>query len=151
MNTENISMESFTIPSYREIPDIGLYLEQVAKYINSRLEDFPDMNVTTSMISNYAKQKLISRVSKKTYTRDQIATLILIVLFKNIISIENIHHLLLDMQEKNVEMETFYEQFRTVMLSACKGNTEESDDILNAIAVALAKKMYVEKYFETLK
>ena len=55
------ALKRFTLPTYHEIPDVGLYLDQVAKYMNSFMIDFPEMNVTPSMISNYAKQKLIDR------------------------------------------------------------------------------------------
>lgn len=144
---------SFTIPSFHEIPDIGLYLEQVSKYINSYLEAFPEMNVTPSMISNYAKQKLISRVNKKTYTRVQIATLILIVLLKNVISIENTRRLLMELEEKQKSMETIYEQFRTILLATCRDDSipdpkNPDIEILYTIAVALSRKMILEKYFE---
>ena len=42
----------FSLPRYEEIPDIGLYLDQTAKYINSYLEPLGDMNITPSLISN---------------------------------------------------------------------------------------------------
>ena len=71
----NDALKNFAMPDYDQIPDVGLYLDQVARFINSFLGDFPEMQVTPSMISNYAKQKLIDRVNKKTYTRDQIAAL----------------------------------------------------------------------------
>lgn len=143
------AMNSFTLPEYHEIPDIGLYLDQVARYINSFLTDFPEMNVTPSMISNYAKQKLIERVNKKTYTRDQIATLILIVLFKNVLSIEHIRILLKQEKENECTVSDMYASFRSTLLETChnENNTVISNDILYHIAVALSKKMYLERYF----
>ena len=109
MNKEvTAAIETFTIPAWDQIPEIGLYLDQVARYINSFLYQFPEMNVTPSMISNYAKQKLISRVNRKTYTRQQIATLILIVLFKNVTSIDHIRTLLQHMEKQNTDIETLY-------------------------------------------
>lgn len=143
------AMNSFALPEYHEIPDIGLYLDQVARYINSFLTDFPEMNVTPSMISNYAKQKLIERVNKKTYTRDQIATLILIVLFKNVLSIEHIRILLKQEKENKSTVSDIYAAFRSSLLETChnENNTVISNDILYHIAVALSKKMYLERYF----
>lgn len=148
------AIESFHIPSWQEIPEIGLYLDQVSKYINTFLVQFPEMNVTPSMISNYAKQKLISRVNKKTYTRQQIATLILIVLFKNVTSIDHIRTYLQQMEKQNVETEKMYEQFRAILLSTTskqKNLFHPEDELLTAIAVALSRKMYVEKVFESMK
>ena len=141
----NDAIISFTLPSSQEIPDIGLYLDQVAKYINSYLTDFPDMAVTPSMISNYAKQKLIDRVNRKTYTRTQILTLFLIVLFKNVISIENIRHLL----ERSGNVTEDYEHFRNCLDQCLKENISDNavDDILFHIARALSAKMVLEEYF----
>ena len=148
------SIETFVIPAWQEIPEIGLYLDQVARYINSFLAEFEEMKVTPSMISNYAKQKLISRVNKKTYTRQQIATLILVVLFKNVTSIDHICTFLQLMEQQNMETEKMYEQFRAILLSTTskqKNLFHPEDELLSAIAVALSRKMYVEKVFESMK
>lgn len=150
------SIETFVIPAWQEIPEIGLYLDQVARYINSFLAEFEEMKVTPSMISNYAKQKLISRVNKKTYTRQQIATLILVVLFKNVTSLDHIRTFLQLMEQQNMETETVYEQFRSILLSTTSRSENvfrqsADDELLSAIAIALTKKMYVEKAFEAMK
>lgn len=150
------SIETFVIPAWQEIPEIGLYLDQVARYINLFLAEFEEMKVTPSMISNYAKQKLISRVNKKTYTRQQIATLILVVLFKNVTSIDHIRTFLQLMEQQNMEIETVYEQFRSILLSTTSRSENifrqsADDELLSAIAIALTKKMYVEKAFEAMK
>ena len=149
------SIETFVIPAWQEIPEIGLYLDQVARYINSFLAEFEEMKVTPSMISNYAKQKLISRVNKKTYTRQQIATLILVVLFKNVTSIDHIRTFLQLMEQQNTKIETVYEQFRSTLLSTTSrsknGFRQPEDELLSAIATALTEKMYVEKAFEAMK
>lgn len=150
------SIETFVIPAWQEIPEIGLYLDQVARYINSFLAEFEEMKVTPSMISNYAKQKLISRVNKKTYTRQQIAALILVVLFKNVTSIDHIRTFLQLMEQQNMETETVYEQFRSILLSTTSRSENvfrqsADDELLSAIAIALTKKMYVEKAFEAMK
>ena len=50
--TEMMKVE---LPEYREIPDVGLYLDQAVKYINGILEPYPDLQVTGSMLSNYVK------------------------------------------------------------------------------------------------
>ena len=156
MNREiTTTNESFKIPAWHEIPEIGLYLDQVARYINSFLTEFEEMNVTPSMISNYAKQKLISRVNKKTYTRQQIATLILVVLFKNVTSIDHIRTFLQLMEQQNTKIETVYEQFRSTLLSTTSRSKnvfrQPEDELLSAIATALTEKMYVEKAFEAMK
>ena len=39
----------FHHPRYQEIPDVGLYLEQTAKYIDSYLSPLEDISITGSM------------------------------------------------------------------------------------------------------
>ena len=121
------------------------------------------MNVTASMISNYAKQKLIRRISRKTYSRSQIAVLILINLIKNIISIDNIRLLLETMRTDEETPEGIYEYFRHALMisySVLFGEKAQKNDvtipqqqqeILARIADGVAYKMYLEQYFDTLK
>ena len=47
--------KEFSLPKYNEIPDVGLYLDQVVKYINSFFESYEDLVVTPSMLTNYVK------------------------------------------------------------------------------------------------
>jgi len=84
------SMKGFRLPRYREIPDVGLYLEQTTKYINQSIQALGFEDVTGSMIRNYVKQKLITNPVKKQYSADQIAHLIALVLLKQTMSLDNI-------------------------------------------------------------
>ena len=61
------SISDFRLPRYDEIANVGLYLEQVVKYINIYLEPLGKVEITASMISNYVKQKLIDAPLKKQY------------------------------------------------------------------------------------
>ena len=65
----------FRLPLYREIPDVGLYLEQVTKFIGEALGPLGCEVLTGSMVSNYVKKGLIRSPEKKQYRRDQIAQL----------------------------------------------------------------------------
>lgn len=66
---------NFSFPEYEEIPDVGLYLKQVVRYIAGVLEPLGIQPLTASMISNYVKQGLIASPEKKMYFREQIALL----------------------------------------------------------------------------
>ena len=46
------SIELFRMPRYREIPDVGLYLDQTVKYINRFLAPLGCEEITPSMVSN---------------------------------------------------------------------------------------------------
>ena len=104
------AMESFRLPTYREIPSVGLYLDQTSKYINECLSIIPGCSITNSMISNYVKHKLIANPVKKQYGRDQIAYLIFIALTKCVLSMEDVAGLF-DIQKRTSTCEEAYECF----------------------------------------
>ena len=81
---------SFELPEYLQIPDVGLYLDQVTKYINRYLRFLSGVPLTGSMISNYVKQGIIRNPVKKQYDRDQIALLMFVAVAKTILSLEDI-------------------------------------------------------------
>ena len=103
-------IQNFRLPRYQEIPDVGLYLEQTAKYIDSYLGPLEDISITGSMISNYVKKKIISNPVKKQYGRDQIACLIFIAVAKSVLSLDNIH-MMFEIQRQTYDNETAYNYF----------------------------------------
>ena len=97
------------MPRYNVIPNVGLYLEQVVKYINEILEPF-HLSITPSMLSNYVKKGYISRPINKQYTADQIAYLIFIVVAKQVLSMEHISKLL-TLQKSTYSVDAAYNYF----------------------------------------
>lgn len=150
------TLMAFALPSYKEIPDVGLYLDQVVKYINGFFNDFPEMKITSSMVSNYVKQKIISSPHKKTYSRDQIAALLFIVIAKTVLSMDHIR-LYLSMPKQYDSHEAAYTAFSTRLkdvLGHLSEETEIRDDqeqALNHIVITAAHKMYLERYFENIE
>ena len=156
------SIEHFRLPLYHEIPDVGLYLEQTAKYISDYLAPLQDTPVTGSMISNYVKKGLISNPVKKQYYRDQIAYLIFISMAKSVLSLEDIQ-LFIEIQKKTYDAKTAYEyfcrEFEKVLLSQSgmgeplapleEGATDEKVMLRNT-SITLAHKIYLDKYFAIL-
>jgi len=103
--------EEFKLPSYSEIPSVGLYLDQTSKYINEALNDLPECSITNSMISNYVKKHLIANPVRKQYGREQIAHLIFIAVTKSTLSLDDIDGLF-RLQEEKYECEKAYMYFR---------------------------------------
>lgn len=64
------SARDYRMPRYKEIPNVGLYLEQTVKYINECLAPI-EISITPSMLSNYVKKGYIDRPIKKQYYADQ--------------------------------------------------------------------------------
>lgn len=103
-------IETYHLPRYTEIPNVGLYLNQAARFINEYLEPFCDMNITESMISNYVKKHLVANPQKKQYTREQLAYLLFIAVAKSVLSLDNIQ-CLLTLQKQTYDSQIAYDYF----------------------------------------
>lgn len=154
----------FRLPRYKELPNVGLYLEQVAKYINSFLVSVDCAEITTSMISNYVKKGCIHPPQKKQYYPDQIAYLIFIAVAKNVLSLENIIELF-DMQKKSYTLPKAYDYFCAQLEDAIFyvfGHKEEIKDVepnntsaekafLRNIVISVSHSIYLNFYFSEIK
>ena len=100
----------FSLPRYRELPAVGLYLDQTVQLVNSCFRGFPGVELTPSMVSNYVKKGVISHPVKKKYSREQLAALLYIVLSKNVLSLENIE-MLFRMQRAHCTAAEAYDSF----------------------------------------
>ena len=83
------SVQSFQLPRYEEIPNIGLYLDQTVKYVSEYLAPLQSISLTSSMVSNYVKKGLVANAVKKQYYREQIAYLFFIAVAKNVLSMSS--------------------------------------------------------------
>jgi len=147
---------SFTLPSWNEIPDVGLYLDQVTKYLNGFLKPF-GMDVTPSMISNYVKLKIIPREGKKIYSRERIAALIFVAVSKTVLSMDQIRTCL-TIREEICTPEKGYSSFVRFLDAALGEDSSEPDDtgeearaLLHTIAVAIAHKIRLDVYFRQME
>ena len=98
------------MPRYNEIPDVGLYLEQVTKYLEEYLAPLEDISITSSMISNYVKNGVILGPVKKQYYAEQIAHIMAIAIIKRVVSLENICQLF-QMQREVYTVQVAYDYF----------------------------------------
>lgn len=155
---ENVN--GFRLPRYSELPTVGLYLEQVAKYINGYITQIGFSEITTSMISNYVKKGIVSAPVKKQYNEEIIAHLIFISMAKSVVSIDHISHLF-DMKRATYDSPTAYDYFcnefeNMLAYSAgikdhieVVGKTEsETKMILRSVIVALSHLTFVNYCFE---
>ncbi len=158
------SIRDYRLPSFSEIPDVGLYLNQAATYINRYLEPFLGFGITESMISNYVKKKLIANPVKKQYSREMICYLLFIALCKNVSSLDDIQ-LLMNLQKENghtvqKSYEYFKREFEAILLDVFgikrkDASSEESrsteEELLQKLIVAIAHKIYVDAAFRRLR
>lgn len=146
------------MPRYREIPDVGLYLEQVVKYINEIVEPL-HLSITSSMLSNYVKKGYIERPIKKQYYAEQIAYLLFIVVAKQVLSMEHIAALL-KLQKATYSTEEAYNYFCTELehmikktFQGCKESDFDDDipyekKVLRSVVIAVSHIIYLNYCFE---
>ena len=135
----------FSLPRYRELPSVGLYLDQTVQLVNSCFRGFPGVELTPSMVSNYVKKGVISHPVKKKYSREQLASLIYIVLSKNVLSLENIDTLF-QMQRAHCTAAEAYDYF-------CDEDPDAADEkrLLRGTIVAAVNKMYLDCCFVAMR
>lgn len=111
--------------SWEQIPDLGLYMDQVVTFITRVYEPLYGQDIhsylSPSMINNYVKSRLIPRPTGKKYSREQIALLTMIVALKQTCSMEDIRRLLIIDEEQGIEAlyNTFCLRFSQVIQSMC--------------------------------
>ena len=115
--------QDFVLPSYKELPSIDLYMEQVLKYVNNALADLTieeGRQLTSFMVNNYVKAKMIPEPVKKKYSKDQIGYLIAITLMKSTMSMSDMS-LLLEFEshvsEDKSKLYTFWSEFEAKILA----------------------------------
>lgn len=132
----------FRLPRYEDLPDMGLYLEQVIKYINGTLSPLGCHEITPSMVSNYVKKGVISAPARKKYYAEQIAYLIFIAIAKSVLSFEQILDLF-EIQHATYDSKTAYNYFcselENMLLFIC-GLKDSIDEI--GVTNTQAKMMF---------
>ncbi len=156
------TIQDFRFPQYNEIPDVGLYLEQVTKYICQILSPLQENAITSSMISNYVKKGLVSNPVKKQYDREQIVHLLFIALAKSVLSLDNLF-IFIRLQEQTYPTYIAYNYFCLEcenMLQHVFGLKETPDTVgedhtdekfmLRATIIAICQKIFLEKCFQIM-
>lgn len=102
-----------TLPTWKELPEVDLYMDQVLIYIESHVKNFVSQNtkfVTKSMINNYVKQNIMPAPINKKYSKEHLAYLIMICMLKPILPLPNVKKLIDKKLAKN-SIEKTYESF----------------------------------------
>ncbi len=122
-------MNDFTLPDWDEIPDFGLYMEQVITLLKDYLDYLPpelkeEQFITASTINNYVRTKLMPEPLKKRYYRPHIAYLIIILTLKQSLSMALIHKVIpTGLSER--EVEEIYSAYALRHRTAAKHFTEQ--------------------------
>ena len=156
------SLHDFRLPRYQEIPDVGLYLDQVAKFISEYLAPLEESCLTPSMVSNYVKKGLIDNPVKKQYGREQIAYLFFIAVAKTVLSLDALTGFI-KLQQKTYPLPKAYDYFCDQLesllfftfeisdsLEMCGEDNTDEKRLLFTCIVAAVQKVYLEKCLDAI-
>ncbi|MCR4922675.1 MAG: DUF1836 domain-containing protein [Lachnospiraceae bacterium] len=109
-------IRNFSFPDWEDIPDIGLYMDQVTTYLSQRLDYLPpnlkkeESPITAATINNYVRNKVMPEPVKKRYYRIHLAYLLMICTLKQTLSIASLQALLPN-GESEAEVKQHYTAF----------------------------------------
>lgn len=132
-------MESYRLPTWEELPDMELYMDQVVCLVNRYLDLIPHDKdnpvLTPSAVNNYVRLKVMPAPVRKRYSRRHLACVIMICALKQSLSLADIQTILSpDIQDE--EMHRLYNEFVGKMVTT----TEQFIQHVNAVAAtALAE------------
>ncbi len=104
-----------SLPAWEEIPNLGLYMEQVTSLLTEYLSvpmsaDREEPVVTATAINNYVRKKVMPKPIKKKYYRYHIAYLIIICTLKYCLSIPTLQ-IMIPSDLPEAEMERVYTDY----------------------------------------
>ncbi len=105
----------FCLPTWDELPDFELYMDQVISLVARSLDLFPhdensDPIITPSTINNYVRMKIMPAPVRKKYTRVHLAYLIMICTLKQSLSISVVSRII-PMNIPESEVKQIYDDF----------------------------------------
>ena len=92
-------LNNYRLPQWNDIPNMGLYMEQVLTLLKEYLDYLPpelkeEQFITAATINNYVHKKFMPEPVKKRYYRVHIAYMIMICTLKHSLSISTVQNLI---------------------------------------------------------
>ena len=141
-------LEGCRLPEWDELPDFGLYMDQLVTYV---ARSFPGisgrLDLTSSMINNYVKAGLIDKPTGKKYSREALAQLLMISLMKVSTPLDVMNKIL--HPESGTETKEMYSSFvatqrRVKNEIIAKGNIPALDYALESASLQLALRLLTD-------
>ena len=153
-------LQNYHMPRYKDLPDFGLYMDQVVSYVNKSLNVFEDENanlITPSMINNYVKHGIMPAPKGKKYGATHIAYICAIYFLKQVLSMDEIKSAVNHQLKCKNELEAyayFCNELEVAFKNCClltkKQFVEEEmpDNAkfgLKAVTISIANLLYAQK------
>ena len=121
-------LHEFNLPTWDELPQIELYMDQVIVLLNDYLGPFSydgtdDKLITAAMVNNYVKMKLVPPPVKKKYGRQHLALLVMLCALKSTLSIAVVSRILPRGDEEQIKRD--YNQFVDIHKGLCYFFTDQ--------------------------
>lgn len=156
----------FTLPEYKNLPTIGLYMDQVITLLSQYLGYLPNSNdlnaelfITANAINNYVRLGAMPAPIKKKYYEDHLAYLIMICVLKPSLSISDISMLIPANMSKK-ELEVVYNRFTTIHkdssvklishLQDIAGTPENENDVVELIVTSAVNTSLCKRFTEKM-
>ena len=103
------SFENYSLPTWEQLPDIELYMDQVISLLDKYLKIYyetigTEKTITQSMINNYVKLGTIPPPVKKRYSKIHLAYLLVVCTLKQTLDMATIHKIMpVDLSENEVK------------------------------------------------
>ncbi len=145
---ERYDFNAFHCPRWAELPDLGLYMDQVLIVVEGALRPlFPydQVVLTSTMVNNYVKQQVLMPSEKKKYRREHLAALITITVLKRVLSVVEIKFVL-EQLAQTADAATGYDLFCAQLECRLRGEPTEGncDSILTFAVDTVAGKLAFE-------
>ena len=155
----------YRCPRYEQLPDIGLYSDQVIELLNQHTAPVRtaerEQAITPAMINNYVKQRLVAPPIKKRYGREHLALLYTICMLKLVFSISEIRDLL-SIQTRTYPFSQAYDYFCVELEKALQATFSTRDfsapssaqrvtpesELVRSAALSIANKLFTAKFLE---
>jgi DNA-binding transcriptional MerR regulator len=120
-------VEGRSTADWENLPDIGLYMDQVVTYVERQLAAVWRMErekpLTPAMVNNYANGQLLPRAEQKKYSREHLAMLLILCVLKPVMPIGDIARLLSGYPQ-GTDTGGFYRTFRETQSRAMSETAE---------------------------
>ena len=117
-------------PRWKELPTLGLSVDQVVAIVNEQLNHLGIEPLTKSMVNNYVKKKVIQAPIKKKYAVNQLVDLLLIGLLKSNFSLDDIRAGIAQVTI-NSYPQAAYDRFVEILNALLAGQEIPSDNAIN--------------------
>ena len=130
------SVYNHTLPFYNELPDFELYMDQVISLMQKYLAPYIAPDDTPSMINNYVKMSVLPAPTKKRYSKEHLARLIVICLIKRQLSIPTIAAIMNEQIEKN-GIEKFFDSFKELYAKSMDVSVKKANAAKTLLSFAM--------------